>query len=90
MANFLKKLFGTKADRDIREINPTLKLVLAEFDRVDRLSDDDLREACQQLKAQIASRTADMEAEAAQERYASRSARRSEARSQRSQKRATR
>ena len=66
MANFLKKLFGSKADRDLKQLNPILKKILAEYDTLDKLSDDDLREACQQLKAQIASRTADMEAEAAQ------------------------
>ncbi|MBR0501077.1 MAG: preprotein translocase subunit SecA [Bacteroidales bacterium] len=58
MANFLKKLFGTKADRDIREINPTLKLVLAEFDRVDRLSDDDLRGESARLKEKVRAYTA--------------------------------
>ena len=34
MANILKKLFGTKAERDIKQLNPTLKLVLAAYDRV--------------------------------------------------------
>ncbi len=65
MANFLKKLFGSKADRDLKQLNPILKRILAEYDVLDKLSDDELREACQQLKAQIASRTADMESEAA-------------------------
>ena len=65
MANFLKKLFGSKADRDLKQLTPILKKILAEYDKLDKLSDDDLREACQNLKAQIASRTADMEAEAA-------------------------
>ena len=36
MANILKKLFGSKADRDIKQINPTLKLVLAAYDRIDK------------------------------------------------------
>ncbi|MBQ3659524.1 MAG: preprotein translocase subunit SecA, partial [Bacteroidales bacterium] len=66
MANFLKKLFGSKADRDLKQLNPILKKILAEYDTLDKLSDDDLRQACQDLKAQIASRTANMESEAAQ------------------------
>ena len=66
MANFLKSLFGSKADRDLKQLNPILKKILAEYDIIDKLSDDALREECRQLKAQIASRTADMEAEAAQ------------------------
>ena len=41
MANFLKKLFGSKAERDVKAINPTLKLVLAAYDRLDKLSDDE-------------------------------------------------
>ena len=65
MANFLKKLFGSKADRDLRQLNPILKQILAEYDDIDKLGDDALRDECQKLKAQIASRTADMEAEAA-------------------------
>ncbi len=65
MANFLKKLFGSKAERDLKQLTPILKRILAEYDTLDKLSDDDLREACQALKAQIASRTASMEAEAA-------------------------
>ena len=66
MANFLKSLFGSKADRDMRQLKPILNKILAEYDTLDRLSDDDLREACQQLKASIAERTAAQEAEAAQ------------------------
>ena len=65
MANFLKSLFGSKADRDLKQLNPILKKILAEYDTIDKLSDDELRAACDDLKAQIASRTADMEAEAA-------------------------
>ena len=65
MANFLKTLFGSKADRDLKQLTPVLKKILAEYDTLDKLSDDDLRAACQDLKAQIASRTANMEAEAA-------------------------
>ena len=53
MANFLKKLFGSKADRDIKAINPTLKLVLAAYDRLDKLSDDDLRAESAKLREKV-------------------------------------
>ena len=39
----LKKLFGSKAERDMKQIQPILAKVLAAYDRIDRLSDDELR-----------------------------------------------
>ena len=44
-----KKIFGTKADRDMKAIKPTLDKVLAAYDKIDKLSDDELREHCQVL-----------------------------------------
>ena len=58
MANFLKKLFGTKADRDLKQLNPTLKLILAAYDRIDKLSDDDLRAESAALRAKVRAYTA--------------------------------
>ena len=66
MANFLKKLFGSKADRDIKEINPTLKLVLAAYDRLDKLSDDDLRAESAKLREKVRAYTAAEEEKVAQ------------------------
>ena len=48
-----KKIFGTKADRDMKAIRPTLDKVLAAYKEIDRLSDDELRERCQGLKDKI-------------------------------------
>ena len=48
-----KKIFGTKADRDMKAIKPTLDKVLAAYDKIDKLSDDELREHCQVLKDKI-------------------------------------
>ncbi len=62
---FIKKLFGTKADRDLKQLTPILNKILAEYDRIDKLSDDGLREECSALKAKIAARTASREEEAA-------------------------
>ena len=58
MANLLKKLFGSKAERDIKQINPTLKLVLAAYDRLDKLSDDDLRAESAALRDKVRAYTA--------------------------------
>ena len=48
-----KKLFGTKADRDMKAIKPILDKVLASYEAVDKLSDDELRARCQALKDKI-------------------------------------
>ena len=66
MANFLKKLFGSKADRDLKQLTPTLKLILAAYDRIDKLSDDDLRAESAALKAKVRAYTAAEEEKVAQ------------------------
>ncbi|MBR2064797.1 MAG: preprotein translocase subunit SecA [Bacteroidales bacterium] len=48
-----KKIFGTKADRDMKAIKPTLDKVLEAYKTIDMLSDDELRERCQGLKDKI-------------------------------------
>ena len=48
-----KKLFGTKADRDMKAIRPTLNKVLEAYKEIDLLDDDALRARCQGLKDQI-------------------------------------
>ena len=40
-ANVLKKVFGSKEERDMKAIKPVLAQVLKEYDRVDKLSDDE-------------------------------------------------
>ena len=42
-ANIIGKLFGTKADRDMKQVKPILEKVLAEYDSIDKLSNDELR-----------------------------------------------
>ncbi|MBQ0122517.1 MAG: preprotein translocase subunit SecA [Bacteroidales bacterium] len=53
MANLLKKLFGSKAERDLKQLTPTLKLILASYERIDKLSDDELRAESEALKEKI-------------------------------------
>ena len=66
MANILKKLFGSKAERDIKQINPTLKLVWAAYDRIDALSDDSLRAESAALREKVRAYTASEEEKVAQ------------------------
>ena len=37
-----KKIFGTKAERDLKALKPMLNKVLAAYETIDRLSDDEL------------------------------------------------
>ena len=64
--NILKKLFGSKAERDVKAITPILNQILAEYTRIDALDDDGLRAESAALRQQIAARTAKEEEEAAQ------------------------
>ena len=54
ITNFLSNLFGTKSDRDIKEIMPIVELVKEEYKRIIELSDDELRAEAQKIKQQIA------------------------------------
>jgi len=58
MIKFLTKsftgLFGTKADRDLKELSPYVEKVNTEFAKLRNLSHDELRNATQELKTYIA------------------------------------
>ena len=64
--DLFKKIFGSKADRDMKAIRPTLNKVLDAYKEIDRLSDDELRERCQGLKDKIQAEIAQDEARIAQ------------------------
>ena len=51
--DLFKKVFGTKAERDLKQLKPMLNKVLAAYETIDKLSDDELRERCEALKAKI-------------------------------------
>jgi preprotein translocase, SecA subunit len=53
IAGILKKIFGSKADRDIKQIRPILDKVLAAYGPIDALSDDELRARTEALKAKL-------------------------------------
>jgi preprotein translocase subunit SecA len=50
----LKKMFGSKAERDMKQIKPILDKILAIYPSIDKLSDDELREATRKVKDTIA------------------------------------
>ena len=48
------KIFGTKADRDLKELTPYVGLINEAFEKLETLSDDELRNRTAELKAKIA------------------------------------
>ena len=61
-SDLLKKMFGSKADRDLKEIRPVLNKTLAAYEKIDRMSDDQLRAEAQRIRKVIADRIAEDEA----------------------------
>ncbi len=53
MANFLSKLFGTKADRDLKEVQPLLNATLKVYPEIQKLSNDELRAKTIEFKNRI-------------------------------------
>lgn len=54
MANFLSKLFGTKAERDLKELNPLLQNTLVAYEDIKQLTNDELRGKTVEFKEKIA------------------------------------
>ena len=54
VADILKKIFGSKSDRDMKAVKPYLDKVLAVYPEIDALSNDGLRARTEALKAKIA------------------------------------
>jgi preprotein translocase subunit SecA len=53
ITQFLSSLFGTKSDRDIKEIMPVVEAVKKEYERVTNLSNDELRAETQAIRKDI-------------------------------------
>ncbi len=53
IATILKKVFGSKADRDLKQIRPVLNKVLEAYGPIDKLSNDELRAKTEELKARL-------------------------------------
>ncbi len=57
----ITKLFGTKSERDIRELSPYVDKVNAEFAKLQALSNDELRAVTTELKKAIGDRLQDID-----------------------------
>ena len=51
--NIISKLFGNKAQRDLKEVNPTVKKVKEAYTEIEKLSNDELRNRTKELERQI-------------------------------------
>ena len=54
LADFLKKIFGSKTDKDMKKIRPILDKILAVYPEIDALSNDDLRARTVDIRQKIA------------------------------------
>ena len=66
VSGLLRKIFGSKADRDMKLIKPVLDKVLAAYPAIDALSDDELRARSQTLKDKLRECEAPFEARIAE------------------------
>jgi preprotein translocase subunit SecA len=57
--DILSKLFGNKSQRDLKEIDPYVKKVLAVYPNIEKLSNDELRSRTQELMNYIQEKVAD-------------------------------
>lgn len=54
ISGVIKKIFGTKSDRDIKEIQPYVDKTLEAYERIDKLTNDQLRAESLRLKKIVA------------------------------------
>ncbi len=66
LADIIKTIFGSKADRDYKAIKPTLQKVLAVYPEIDSLSHDGLRARSEALKLRLREVEAPFEARIAE------------------------
>ena len=53
VSGILRKIFGSKSDRDMKLVKPVLDKVLAAYPAIDALSDDDLRARSEALRERL-------------------------------------
>ena len=66
LADIIKAIFGSKADKDFKTVKPTLLKFLAVYPGIDALSDDDLRARSAALRARVLEVEAPFEARLAE------------------------
>ncbi|MDE5623210.1 MAG: hypothetical protein K2I62_01070, partial [Alistipes sp.] len=62
VASLIKMIFGSKADKDRKEIEPYIEKIKAVYPEIEALSNDALRARSEELKRRIADYIADDEA----------------------------
>ena len=60
---FLSKIFGNKAERDLKEIKPIVEKIKAVYPSISKLSNDELRACTAALRAELAEAVKDKKAE---------------------------
>ncbi len=63
MFNVLKKIFGTKYDRDVKEYSPRVAIINEHFQKLKSLSNDELRNKTIQFRSRIAEYLAEIDGE---------------------------
>ena len=53
LVDVIKKIFGSKAERDIKQIRPVLQQVLDAYSEIDKLTNDELRARTVALKEKV-------------------------------------
>lgn len=61
LADVIRKIFGSKADRDMKQIEPILNKILAIYGEIDALSNDELRARTEHLKSILREKEAPFE-----------------------------
>lgn len=56
LVDIIKKVFGSKSERDMKQVKPILEKVLAVYKDIDKLSNDELRARTEELKKKIRER----------------------------------
>lgn len=56
LVDIIKKVFGSKSERDMKQVRPILEKVLAAYKDIDKLSNDELRARTEELKKKIRER----------------------------------
>ena len=53
LTSIIGKMFGSKADRDLKSVKPILEKILAIYPEIDKLGDDELRAHSEALKMKL-------------------------------------
>ena len=58
---FKRQLFGSKSEKDIKEVNPLLEKILAEYEKLGSLSNDELRNKTNEFREAIKTYLSDID-----------------------------